>query len=172
MIGRLSRKVINSPQVLRSFGVLGNGVNRSPYVLKSGNKDGWKSYISKLFKRNNKKDNGGEDPEWKPEHFLGLIGIGALGIAAYYQEYLREMLGLYRKLDYKEFIIKVGSGDIQKVTIIKVSHPGEPEYTAIVSDRSNNKYIVQVGNLDAFLKIIYRTDEKGNVQTEKLVINR
>jgi ATP-dependent Zn protease len=163
------RKLMTRTQtVLRSNGIgLFTPVNRAfgqrlnpvgldqPTLLFSDKKDNSDSWWSKL-KKTLRPPNDDEDNDGSRDMLLGFLIVFAIGAAAgvYFQEDIREVLGLYPTIDFKAFSEMAGSGRIAKVLVVRVEGSTEVQHRALVESSNGQTFQMFVGNVDYFMKCL------------------
>ena len=143
MLRRIVSKVIENPKVFRPFSLNGSESRFGSSLLNANGGKGPGDFFKNLLKRfTNKKKfgtGGGSGPNLEPWHFIGFIAVGSLLITVYYQEYIREMFGLYPRLDFQSFSKMLSSDSVRNVVIIKVAGPNMVSHKAIVTKSDPGK---------------------------------
>ena len=112
-------------------------------------------------KDNNNEDENNEEDRFKfdfnPNHFfnnnkknLYILGGLVLAFLFYYQDRIRETMGLYGTLTFQELANLVNEQRVTRIKIQKVVDEHDYYYQAIVTLNDDSKRIVQLGNVDSF----------------------
>ena len=136
MLCRLRRTIPLAKSLVRPFSAFKPAPSGIPHISKSNK---FTDYLNTFLKRNNKskKGKGPSDggPKFEPKQILAFLGVSSLLIAVYYQEYIREMLGLYTSLDFQEYSRMLAIQSVESITIIKISGPNMDTHKILVRDR-------------------------------------
>jgi AFG3 family protein len=119
---------------------------------------GPKNSFSKFWKKIMKKPStgggsggGGGGAPFNPNLVLAALLLGGVVTAVYNLESIRELFGLYPKLDYQEFSRMAGSQNIKRVVLIKISTPSIVTHRALITADSGKTSILEVANVDHFV---------------------
>jgi ATP-dependent Zn protease len=153
-------------RLARLFSSASSRVGARESVLRSDEK-GPIEKVKELWARLNKKrsgntgGSGGGGGNIDPIVFLGLAFFGAVSVAMYYQETIREVLGLYPEMDIQEFSKKLTGQEVKKITVVRITYNSLTEHRALVTDNSDRNFLLQVANVDQFIHSV-ETQLQGN----------
>jgi AFG3 family protein len=160
---------IKQARLARVFSAVPTGAVAKEPILRSDDKGAFerlKEQWATLKKKTKKGDGGGGGGDFDPAYFIGFVALGAVCVALYYQENIREVLGLYPEASYQDFSRLLSSNSIKAVKIIKISEKSGPEYLALITDTNDAKSLLKVGNVDQFIGKIKVRQPDGSVLSQ------